>query len=86
MQTARELAEQLLVWRRALQDPLLLLGAHQVLGSRLVLSRRVTSARTHFEQALALYDPQQHRSHAFLYGHDPGCIASRYAALDPVVS
>ena len=31
------------------------------------------SARAHLEQGIALYDRQQHRAHAFLYGgHDPG--------------
>jgi adenylate cyclase len=29
-------------------------------------------ARAHLEQAIALYDPQQHRAHVFRYGHDAG--------------
>ena len=33
-------------------------------------------SRAHVEQAIALYDPQEHRSHAYVYGQDPG-IASR---------
>ena len=33
-----------------------------------------TSAQAHLEQTVALYDPQQHRAHASLYGgHDP-CV------------
>ena len=32
------------------------------------------------EQGIALYDPQQHRSHAFLYGQDPGVTCLSYAA------
>src|SRR5262249_13519173 len=40
-----------------------------------------TSARAHLEQGIALYDPQQHRAHAFLYGgHDPGVCCSCHAA------
>ncbi len=35
----------------------------------------------HLEQGIALYDPQQHRSHAFLYGQDPGVACRVYAAL-----
>ena len=37
-------------------------------------------AREHFEQGIALYDPQRHRSHAFLYGHEPGVACLSYAA------
>ena len=39
------------------------------------------SARMHLEQSIALYDPQQHRSHAFLYGgHDPCVCCLGFAA------
>src|SRR5262249_2705821 len=39
------------------------------------------AARTHLEQAIAVYDPRQHRSHAFLYGgHDPGACCLGHAA------
>jgi predicted ATPase len=34
----------------------------------------VVAARTHLEQALALYDPAQHRAHAVLYGQDPQVV------------
>src|SRR5262249_21945690 len=37
--------------------------------------------RTHLEQGMALYDPQQHRGLAVLYGHDPGVCCSGMAAL-----
>jgi predicted ATPase len=40
----------------------------------------VASAHTHLEQGIALYDPQQHCSHAFLYGIDPGMACCAYAA------
>ena len=39
------------------------------------------SAQAHLEQGIALYDPQQHRAHAFLYGgHDPGVCCLCHAA------
>ena len=38
------------------------------------------SAHTHLAQGMALYDPQQHRASAFLYGEDAGVICHRYAA------
>jgi hypothetical protein len=37
-------------------------------------------ARSHLEQVMALYDPQQHRFHAFRYGIDPGVLGYSYAA------
>jgi predicted ATPase len=40
----------------------------------------LASARAHLEQGIALYDPQQHRSHVFLYGVDPGVFGLSYAA------
>jgi predicted ATPase len=40
----------------------------------------LTAAHTYLEQGIALYDPQQHRSHAFVYGTDPGVIALGFAA------
>jgi predicted ATPase len=40
----------------------------------------VASAQTHFAQGIALYDLQQHRASAFLYGEDAGVICHIYAA------
>jgi len=41
---------------------------------------KLAPVRAHFEQGMALYDPQQHRSHAFVYGQDPGVICRSHAA------
>jgi predicted ATPase len=72
-QTVRELAEQLLSLAQRVQDPALLLEAHHMLGSALFALGEWASARVHLKQGIALYDPEQHRFHAFLYGgHDPG--------------
>ena len=38
------------------------------------------SAQEHSEQGIAIYDPHQHHSHAFTYGHDPGVACQGYAA------
>ena len=38
------------------------------------------SARAHLEQAIALYDPQQHRSLAFTYGEQAGVPTQGFAA------
>src|SRR5262249_261334 len=71
--TARNLGEQLLGSAQRAQDPALLLQAHHALGPTHVQMGDWASARDHLEQGIALYDPRQHRAHAFLYGgHDPG--------------
>jgi predicted ATPase len=77
LQTARELGEQLLTLAQRVQEVDLLLVAHNVLGDTLIWLGEFAGARAHLEQGLALYHPQQHRSHAFLYGYDSGmhCLA-----------
>jgi predicted ATPase len=80
LQGARELAEQLLVLAQRLQDPVHLMEAHRALGNSLFWLGEFAPARGHLEQAIALYDFQQHRALAFLYGTDPAVICLSYAA------
>jgi predicted ATPase len=80
LRTARQLGEQLLTLAQTLQDPKLLVEAHRALGNTLFWLGEFASARTHLEQGMALYDPQQHRSLAFLYGTDPGVVCLSYSA------
>ncbi len=75
---ASELAEQILTFARDTEAPALLLQAHRMMGTTLLWRGELTAAQSHFEQVIALYDPQHHRSHAFLYyGLDPetGCLS-----------
>jgi predicted ATPase len=78
-QRARELGEQLLRLAQSLPDPAALVEGHLALGILLWSLGELTEARTHLEQGIALYDPQQHRSLAFRYGRDPG-VTSQYVA------
>jgi predicted ATPase len=80
-QTAHELGEQLLRLGQNASDPMLLLQAHGVLGATLLFMGAFAPARTHLEHVLALYNPQQHRSHTLLYGQDPGATSLSWAAL-----
>jgi class 3 adenylate cyclase/predicted ATPase len=81
LQRAGELGQQLLTLAQQVQDPALLLEAHHALWPTLFYLGELTAARGHLEQGMALYDPQQHRSHAFLYGgHDPGSCCQGYTA------
>ena len=80
LQTARELAEQLLTLAQRVQEEELLLVAHSVLGDTLIWLGEFASARAHLEQGMALYHPQQYRSHAFLYGYDSGVHCLSFGA------
>ena len=79
LQTARELAEQMMRLAQSVQDPYLLSMAHMALGGTLYLLGELTSARTHLEQAIALYDPQQHPRSTFGTA-DPRVDCLSYAA------
>jgi predicted ATPase len=80
LQTARELGEQLLTLAQRVREVDLLLVAHNVLGDTLIWLGEFADARAHLEQGLALYDPQQHRAHAFLYGYDSGVHSLAFGA------
>jgi TOMM system kinase/cyclase fusion protein len=79
LQTARELGEQLLTLAQRVGDQALLLEAHYALGNTLNYLGEFAATQAHFAQGIALYDPEQHRSHAVRYGQDPG-VACRYYA------
>jgi predicted ATPase/class 3 adenylate cyclase len=72
LQTTRALGEQLLNLAQSAQDPTLLMVAHNALGTSLFDLGECSSARAHLEQSIALHDPLQHSSVAFIYGVDPG--------------
>jgi predicted ATPase len=78
--TAQPLGEQLLALAQQAQDPAMLLASHRALGSTLHLLGAVATAHTHFAQGIALYDLQQHRAYAFLYGEDAGVLCRSYDA------
>jgi class 3 adenylate cyclase/predicted ATPase len=77
---ARGLAENLLALANREQSSDLLIEAHRNLGTTYFYLGRFDEARTHLLTAKSLYDPNQHRSHAFLYAQDPGITAASYLA------
>jgi predicted ATPase len=81
LQTAHELAEQLLRLAQRVHDPALLVEAHNVLGDTLFQLGEFAAAREHSEQSLALYDAQQRHALAFLYGYDPRVFCLARVAL-----
>ncbi len=83
-QRSHELGEQLLALAESVHDSALLLEAHVALGYTLHFLGEFSLAREHWEQGVALYDHQQHRALAVLYGGaDPGvyCLSGVALAL-----
>src|SRR5262249_20860530 len=71
---------QCLSLAQGVQDPVLLLEAHFALGVSLLWLGEIAAARTHLEQSIALYDPQEHHALAFRAGIDPAVWCLSHAA------
>jgi len=82
VQAAHELAEHLLSIAQSAHDEALLVEAHFAVGQTLTLRGNGVAGRDHLERGIALYDPSRHRSHALLYGQDPGVYCHLVAAWD----
>jgi predicted ATPase/class 3 adenylate cyclase len=80
VRTAHELAEQMRRLAQGVQDRYLLSLAHKALAWTSYWLGEVTSARTHAEQSIALYDPQQHPRLTF-FTVDPRVTCLCYASL-----
>jgi len=80
-QAARELGEQCLQLAQQGHDSSRRLEGHHTLWTTSLLTGELPVARAHLEQGLALYDPQQHRALAVVYGHDPGVCCRGGAAI-----
>ncbi|HEV8714255.1 MAG TPA: AAA family ATPase, partial [Candidatus Binatia bacterium] len=81
--TAHELAEQLMRSAQKVQDRVLLVPAHFALGFTLFRQGELAAARSHLEQGIALYDPEQHRpdrATTFLYAQDPLVVCLSWAS------
>jgi len=79
--TALELAEELLEMAQGADEPALLLEAHRALGTTCFYLGEVERSRALIEQGLAIYDPEAHREHKYLYGEDPGVSCLIHLAL-----
>jgi predicted ATPase len=72
LQRAYTLGQQLLTTAQSPQDPTYLSRAHVMHGETLYWLGEFAQAREHCQAGMAFYDPQQCRSHVFLYGNDTG--------------
>ena len=79
---ARAQAEQLLDLGRKADNRGQLIEANRMLGATLLWQGELVPARDHLERVIALYNPQQHRSHALVYGQDPAMAALAHLALN----
>jgi predicted ATPase len=83
LQTAHALGEQLLALAQQVGDASMLVAANLPLGNTLFSLGALAAAHTHFAQGIALYDSQQHRASAFLYGEDLGVYCRSFSAYTP---
>jgi predicted ATPase len=81
LQAAREAGEQLLKLAVSVQDSGLFIEAYRALGVPSFWLGDVPSALENLEQGARLYRAQKHRSHAFVFGTDPGVVCLSYASL-----
>src|SRR5262249_32378646 len=72
-EAARPIADELFTVAHRLDDRALLLEAHHAMCPTTLCLGDPQAARNHGEQGMRLYEREQHRSLAFLFGgHDPG--------------
>ena len=74
----RELAAQFLALAEKHGATVPLMVGHRVMGITLMETGDVAQSRTHYNQAIALYDPAEHRPLATRLGQDAGVAALSY--------
>ena len=65
-----ELAAQFLALAEKQRSPVPLMVGHRAMGHSLLLTGHIIEGRAHYDQAIALYDPAQHRAVASRFGQD----------------
>ena len=80
LHAAYEVAGQLLDMVRTWADSGPLVQAHRAMGQTLLWLGEFVPALEHFEEAMALYDPQQHRSLTLTDAQEPGVLSRGFAA------
>ena len=68
----RDLAAQFLALAEKQGATVPLMIGHRLVGASLVLTGDIAQGRAHYDQALALYDPAEHRPLATRFGQDVG--------------
>ncbi|MFQ5973134.1 MAG: AAA family ATPase [Alphaproteobacteria bacterium] len=82
LEPAQRLTDEVLALAEKSSDKGFRLQAHHAAWTTLLYCGELTACRDHTQRGISLYDPEEHRSHAFLYGgHDPGVCARTTAAV-----
>jgi predicted ATPase/class 3 adenylate cyclase len=77
----RDLAAQFLTLAEKQGAALPLIVGHRLMGVSLMFTGNLVEARDHFDRAVALYDPAQHRASAARFGQDPGAAVLAFRSL-----
>jgi tetratricopeptide (TPR) repeat protein len=80
LQKALALVQQLFGLAQRVTDQVLLMQAHWMFGETYFHLGELVNARTHLEQALALYNPQAYRSHPFRAVQEPRVVCLLHLA------
>ena len=80
LETARKIAEEFLHLAERLHYPGLAMRGHWAMEITFTHIGNFSLALDHYEKALALYDPAQHRDDSFLYALNPGVAMPCFAA------
>jgi class 3 adenylate cyclase/predicted ATPase len=76
-----ELAAQFLAIAEKRGATVPLMVGHRLMGLALMLTGNIAASRTHYDHALSLYDPAQHRALATRFGQDIGVAVLSYRSL-----
>src|SRR5262249_19760788 len=76
-----ELAAQFLTLAEKQRVTIPLMIGHRLMGVSLTATGNVAQGRAHFDQALALYDPTEHRAVATQFGQDVRVAILSYRSL-----
>ena len=77
----RELAAQFLALAEKQRATVPLMIGHRLMGNSLLLTGDIAQGRAHYDQALALYDPAEHRPLATRFGQDIRVSVLSYRSL-----
>src|SRR5215472_4039728 len=77
----RELAAQFLALAETHGATVPLMIGHRLMGMSLLTTGHIADARAHFDRAIALYDPAEHRSLATRFGQDVRVAVRSFRSL-----
>jgi predicted ATPase len=76
-----DLAAQLLALAEKQRATVPLMIGHRLMGQSLLVTGNIAEGRAHLDQAIALYDPAEHRPLATRFGQDVGVVALSFRSF-----